>query len=256
MLAMNPWWMIAPPMVAGLAGLTMYGAVHPSSQLFGPTLSRTNAARKLALTFDDGPNPAITPNLLNLLDRYNAKAIFFVIGKYVRECPALTKEIHARGHLLGNHTDTHPNLFFCGPSETRRELQRCGEAILHATWESARWFRPPFGYRSPWLGEIVHERGMRTVTWSQLPGDWRANSVEWLTGRIQPIAAKALQAVENSANTSKPTSGDILCLHDGDYARPDADRAHTLAALEYWLPRWRDLGLEFVTMAQAVEGPV
>jgi peptidoglycan/xylan/chitin deacetylase (PgdA/CDA1 family) len=258
MLSMNSswsWWIAATTALGGLAGLTAYGAVHPSSQLFGPTISSTNAARKLALTFDDGPNQAITPKLLNLLDRYNAKAVFFVIGKHVRECPALTKEIHARGHVLGNHTDTHPNLFFCGPSETRRELRGCSEAILHATWESPRWFRPPFGYRSPWLNEIVHQLEMRTVTWSQLPGDWRANSVEWLTWRLQPIAMNALQAMGKNATTSKPTSGDILCLHDGDSTRLNGDRALTLAALEYWLPRWRDLGLEFVTMAQAAEGP-
>src|SRR5271165_1870712 len=137
MLAMNPcwpWWLGAPAVLGGLAGLTAYGAAHPRSQIFGPTRYCTDAARKLALTFDDGPNPSITPRLLDLLDRHNAKATFFVIGKYVRECPDLAKEIYARGHVLGNHTDTHPNLFFCGPGETRRELLRCNEAILQAIW--------------------------------------------------------------------------------------------------------------------------
>jgi peptidoglycan/xylan/chitin deacetylase (PgdA/CDA1 family) len=251
MLAMNPLWMAVPTVVAGLAGITAYGAVHPAAQLFGASLCRTNTARKLAITFDDGPNPTVTPKLLELLDRYNAKATFFVVGKYVRQCPDLLKEIHTRGHILGNHTDTHPNLFFCGPRETRHELHRCREAILSVTWEGPRWFRPPFGYRSPWLGEIVHELDMRMVTWSLLPGDWRLKPVEWLTERMQPIAANAQRLKLQGAATAKDEGGDILCLHDGNYLHQNGDRSRTLAALEYWLPRWRDLGLQFVTMNQA-----
>ncbi len=131
---------------------------------------------------------------------------------------------------------------------------RCGDAILNATWEAPRWFRPPYGYRSPWLGDIVHHHGLRTVTWTLLPGDWRGKSLEWLSDRMKPIAAHARQASEKKAAHPGRTTGDILCLHDGDAAKPNGDRANTLAALEYWLPRWRDLGLEFVTMAEAAEG--
>ncbi len=248
---MNPWWLAAPTVIGAMAGVTAYGAVHRSSQLFGASLYRTNAARKLAITFDDGPNPAITPKLLEMLERHNAKATFFVVGRYARECPSLLKEIQSRGHILGNHTDTHPNLFFRGPQETRHELHRCTEAILSATWEGPRWFRPPFGYRSPWLGYIVHDLGMRMVTWSQLPGDWRLKPVEWLTERMQPIATNAERLKTQRVVTTKDGAGDILCLHDGSHLRQNGDRSRTLAALEYWLPRWRDLGLEFVTMNQA-----
>jgi|SRR5450432_799872 peptidoglycan-N-acetylglucosamine deacetylase len=254
---MIPSWpslIAAPTVIGALAGVTAYGAVHPRSHLFGPCISATDAARKLALTFDDGPNPAITPKLLDLLGRYNAKATFFVIGKFVRECPALAKEIHSHGHVLGNHTNTHPNLFFCGPAETRIELQRCSEAIVHATWEAPRWFRPPYGYRSPWLGEIVHQQNMRTVMWSLLPGDWRPKTLEWLAQRMQPIATNVQQAKEKGTTPATHDNGDILCLHDGDARHLNGNRANTLAALQYWLPRWRDLGLEFVTMAQAAGG--
>jgi len=86
---------------AAAAGFAAYGAAYPRAQLFGKTICRTNSARKLALTFDDGPNPAITPKLLDLLDRYKAKATFFLIGRYVRECPELVQETVARGHELG-----------------------------------------------------------------------------------------------------------------------------------------------------------
>jgi len=90
--------------------------------------------------------------------------------------------------------------------------------------------------------------------WTLIPGDWLVKPAEWLVGRMQPIAAHA----QGRKGSEPRVHGDILCLHDGDYARPSADRNRTLAALEYWLPRWRDLGLEFVTIGQslgkAVEG--
>ncbi len=289
---MNPLLVAAPAAALGAAAFSSYAAVNARSQLFGPTVRQTAAPRQLALTFDDGPNPALTPQLLDLLARYNAKCTFFVVGKFARECSGLVKEIAARGHVLGNHTDTHPNLFFCGPEETHQELLRCTDAIQQASWSAPLWFRPPFGYRSPWLSEIVHRQGMRTVMWTLLPGDWRAKPLGWLNARLQPIADHAAQnaprsharnlKLENSrrendrregneregtalavpkSRTNRvllapevdkaPRYGDILCLHDGNFRQQNADRTRTLAALEYWLPRWRDLGLEFVTMNEA-----
>src|SRR6266403_5294732 len=109
---MNSWLIEAPAAVAvAAAGLAAYGGVYPRAQLFGSTICRTNSPRKLAITFDDGPNPAITPKLLDLLDRYQAKATFFLIGRYIRECPELAGEISVRGHVIGNHTESHRNLF-------------------------------------------------------------------------------------------------------------------------------------------------
>jgi peptidoglycan/xylan/chitin deacetylase (PgdA/CDA1 family) len=166
---MNPWWIAAPTIVTGMAGMTAYAAVHARSQLFGRALCTTNAPRKLALTFDDGPNPSVTPKLLDLLDRHKVKATFFVIGTFARGCPELLKETYSRGHDIGNHTDSHPNLFFCGPEETRTELQRCSETIQNiiledlaivalgslrsstdriCTWSAGRCFRE-IGARNP-----------------------------------------------------------------------------------------------------------
>src|ERR1700719_3602209 len=93
-------------------GTLAWGAVAPSSQLFGPTLRRLRVPSGIALTFDDGPNPAITPRLLDLLQRYRARATFFLIGRHVRACPELAAEIANRGHAIGNHTDSHPNLIW------------------------------------------------------------------------------------------------------------------------------------------------
>ena len=84
---------------AAAAGIAAWGAVVPSSQLFGPTLRHTASSRKIALTFDDGPNPAVTPQLLELFDRYSLRATFFLIGKFARACPGLVREISSRGQI-------------------------------------------------------------------------------------------------------------------------------------------------------------
>jgi peptidoglycan-N-acetylglucosamine deacetylase len=234
----------APAALAAAAGVAVYGAVSPSAQLFGPTIYRTNSPRKLAITFDDGPNPTITPKLLDLLDRHKARATFFLIGAFAREYPELVREISARGHVLGNHTETHPRLVWLRPPEIYVELRLGRSAIADALGAPPKWFRPPWGLRNPWLAGVARDFDMRVVMWTLLPGDWRAKSKEWLIGRMEPIAAHAKNAKQSG-------TGDILCLHDGDHRRQNGDRTLTLAALEHWLPRWRDLGLEFVTIDDA-----
>ena len=247
--------LIAVPGALTTVGVIAYGAVYPRAQLFGRTICRTNSARKLALTFDDGPNPTITPRLLDLLDRYNAKATFFLIGRYVRECPELVQETVARGHLVGNHTETHPNLFRRTQREIRIELRLCHDAISNALGSPPKWFRPPFGMRNPWVIPAARELGYGTVMWTLIPGDWREKRPEWLIPRMQPIADRAQRSLGNGSKADSAPTGDILCLHDGAHREMNGDRSRTLAALEYWLPRWRDLGLEFVTIQEAVSTP-
>ena len=244
---MNPLLIAAPAIAGAAAGLVAYGATNASSQLFGRTIYRTDSPRKLAVTFDDGPNPSITPKLLDLLDRYHAPATFFLIGRYIRECPELVREISARGHVVGNHTESHRNLFWRRASEIRIELRLTHSAIKNILGAPPKWFRPPFGFRNPWLAGEARELDMRVVMWTLLPGDWKAPSAEWLIQRMQPIALRAQRAIQSGSG-----AGEILCLHDGSHHEQGADRNLTLAALEHWLPRWRDLGLEFVTIENAV----
>src|SRR5580692_7832003 len=203
MYAMNPWIIAGPTaLAAGVAGIAAYGAAYPRSQLFGKTLCRTNSPRKLAITFDDGPNPAITPKLLDFLDHYNAKATFFLIGKFVRECPELVQETVARGHVVGNHTETHPNLFRLSPMQVRVELRLCHDAISHAAGAPPKWFRPPFGLRNPWVIPAARELGYQTLMWTLIPGDWREKPAEWLIPRMQPIAQHAQQNLAKDASAS------------------------------------------------------
>ena len=218
--------------VCAAGGTFAWAAVAPSSELFGPTIRRTGSASTIALTFDDGPNPAVTPRLLDVLNRNGAQATFFLIGQWVRAAPSLAREIAARGHTVGNHTDTHPALTFLSPAAIRRELTQCDEAIEVATGEKPRWIRPPFGFRSPLLGGIVRARGdAGVVMWSCWARDWRPQPPEPVIRRLRGSRG-----------------GDIVLLHDGDHRVRNGDRSHTVAAVEYWLPRWKDSGLRFVSL--------
>jgi peptidoglycan/xylan/chitin deacetylase (PgdA/CDA1 family) len=259
----NPWTIGVPIVVAAGAGLGAWGAVAPSSQLFGPVLRRLPAAagaettpehagraasHAIALTFDDGPNPAITPRLLDLLARHDASATFFVIGRFAAKCPELVREIAARGHLLANHTHTHPNLIWLSRARIAQELRQCEEAVgeaLGAAVSSSRkvahgasaltmqWMRPPFGFRGPQLGGVTRALEFRGVaTWSRLCYDWKPQPAERMIARLARVRAR-----------------DIVLMHDGDHRALGGDRAHVVTALEHWLPRWRDAGLEFITIS-------
>jgi peptidoglycan-N-acetylglucosamine deacetylase len=251
----NPLLISVPAALIATGGVAAYGALHPRAQLFGRTICRTNWPSKLAITFDDGPNPAITPKLLDLLDRYQAKATFFVIGRFARECPELVKETAARGHVVGNHTETHPNLIWLNPAQVTVELRLCHTAILNMLGAPPKWFRPPYGFRNPWVVPAAAALGCQTVMWTLIPGDWKEKPTAWLTERMNPIAAHARKKLPPGTGYGGGLLGDILCLHDGYHRQQNYDRARTLAALEHWLPRWRDLGLEFVTIDEAVRTP-
>ncbi|MGH9733649.1 MAG: polysaccharide deacetylase family protein [Candidatus Acidiferrales bacterium] len=220
--------------IAACAGVGAFawGAFAPWSQLFGQTFRFTNDSRSLAITFDDGPNPAITPSLLELLDRHNANATFFLIGRYAATEPALVRDIAARGHAIGNHTQTHPNLAFLSSARLHNELQECDDSIATTLGRRPEWMRPPFGARSPILNGVVRRHGGQSVVmWSKWARDWSP----------QP----AMPVIQRLA---KVKGGDILLLHDGDHRDPRGDRRHTVDALAHWLPRWQDAGLQFVTL--------
>ncbi|MGA7913592.1 MAG: polysaccharide deacetylase family protein [Candidatus Acidiferrales bacterium] len=230
-MTIHPAWFAAGGLCAA-SGIFAWGAVAPSSQLFGPTIRRLNDPSAIAITFDDGPNPAITPQILDLFDRHSAKATFFLIGSHVRAFPALAKEIAARGHAIGNHTETHPALTFLSPAQIAEQLDHCDEAILAATGTKPKWMRPPFGYRSPWLAGIVRRRGGAGVAmWSKAARDWRLQQSALVIERLRHVRG-----------------GDILLLHDGDHRVLQGDRQHVLQALAHWLPRWKDAGLRFAKL--------
>jgi peptidoglycan-N-acetylglucosamine deacetylase len=230
-MTMDPSWFAAGG-VCGAAGIYAWGATVPSSQLFGPTVRHTSDSSCIALTFDDGPNPAVTPRLLDLLQQYGARATFFLIGKHVRACPTLANEIMAGGHALGNHTESHPALVLLSPKRIAEELDRCDQAISSAAGATPRWVRPPYGFRGPDLNKIVVQRGNAGVAmWSVVARDWKPQPAEPVIQRLR-----------------RARGGDIVLLHDGDHRALNGDRGHVIAALEYWLPRWKDSGIRFLDM--------
>jgi peptidoglycan/xylan/chitin deacetylase (PgdA/CDA1 family) len=118
------------------------------------------------------------------------------------------------------------------PSRTRDELKLCAQAIAEAARTETKWMRPPFGYRSPWLDAIVKsEFDSQVVMWTNMAQDWKFTSPEPVIQRLRGAGG-----------------GDIVVLHDGDHRVLEGKRAHIVGALEYWIPRWRDAGLRFVTL--------
>jgi peptidoglycan/xylan/chitin deacetylase (PgdA/CDA1 family) len=232
------WPIVVPAVAMTAAGIAIWGAAVPSAQLYGPTLRHTSSAKTIALTFDDGPNPCVTPRLLDLFERYSVRATFFVIGRFARACPDIVRETVARGHIVGNHTENHPQLTFLSRTHIREELARCQDAIATATrMDPPKWMRPPGGRRSPILNSEVHRLRLRgVVMWSLSSRDWKSQPLPQLVDRLALASRRC------------GSQGDIVLCHDGKPRALGADRHNTVTALEHWLPRWRDAGFKFVTV--------
>jgi len=153
--------------------------VLPNHQAFCAAATRFDTpGREVWLTIDDGPDPASTPIVLDLLRRHGAKATFFVVGSQVERHPELARRIASEGHTIGNHTHTHPAWSFwaAGSARTAAEIDRCVAALLLADVPFERFFRPPVGVRNPLLGAQLEARAMLLVLWSArgLEGGGRA----------------------------------------------------------------------------------
>jgi peptidoglycan/xylan/chitin deacetylase (PgdA/CDA1 family) len=193
----------------------------PGSQWFGRTLIAGNDPRELALTFDDGPNADTTERLLDLLARYQVRATFFLVGRYVLAQPALARRIAEQGHTLGNHTMTHPRLLALSPAATRAEIADCSKAIADATGVEVKIFRPPFGGRWPHTMHAARDLNLTAVMWNAMGFDWREKDAS-------VIAARLLRGMERNRAANRATN---FLLHDGSHHGIGADRAATLGAV-------------------------
>jgi peptidoglycan/xylan/chitin deacetylase (PgdA/CDA1 family) len=207
------------------AGLCTYGVVADESQLFGRTLVAPPEPGQVALTFDDGPNPAATPKLLEALAKRGARATFFLIGDYVLREPGLVREILAGGHDVGNHTMHHLWLPRHSSAIIRAEMLACNDAIEQTTGQRITLFRAPHGAKRPAVMRLARELLMQTVQWNLMVGDWKNRTGEDLLGRIQ----RGIAANERRGR------GTNVVLHDGSQFRPDADRQSTVEAVEMLL---------------------
>ena len=221
-------------MAAG-AGLAAYGAVSPGSQLFGRTFAAAAAGtRRIALTFDDGPNDPHTLRLLDVLAKHEVKATFFMIGRFVRQRPEIARAVAQARHVVGNHTDTHPNLFFASGSQLARELEDCERALTEAVGEHSKLFRPPFGLRRPGTLRAAAGRGLTTVMWSVTGYDWKLTTPEAIEQRVAP----------------QVRGGGVILLHDGGHRHMGVDRSPTVAATERLIARYKSEGYSFVTVPE------
>jgi len=180
----------------------------PTSAGFGPAIRRFRTDRReIWLTIDDGPDPATTPRVLDLLDAHRASATFFVIGEQAQRHPALIAEIARRGHSLGNHTHTHPmaSYWIAGPQRTAGQIARCDQACRSAGIPSPRWFRPPVGLKSLALHRQLARRGLELVLWSARGYDTKVTDPEVALRRIRKnITPGAIVLVHESGPPGSP----------------------------------------------------
>ena len=221
--------------------LALAGAgLAPRSTALGPNLTRLpDAARargEVALTFDDGPDPTLTPQVLDALDRHGARATFFCVGERARACPSLVREMVDRGHRVENHTQRHPTAFgWYGLAQLRREIAEAQDTLGAITGTPPRFFRAPFGMRNPLLDPALAAAGLRLVSWTRRGYD----TVDARTERVLERLTRGL------------AGGDILVLHDGVATGRRATAPATLAVLPRLLDGLASRGLRPVTLHEA-----
>src|SRR5207244_11202340 len=160
---------------AAAASAAGYQSMAPTGQWYGRTFTGLpRGTKQLALTYDDGPNDPHTLRLLEVLAKHDVHATFFLIGRFLRERPEIAREIVKAGHVVGNHTFTHPLLTMESTAEIRRELSECRSALLEVVGEHSNLFRPPFGGRRPATLRIARELGLEPVMWNITGYDWNA----------------------------------------------------------------------------------
>jgi peptidoglycan/xylan/chitin deacetylase (PgdA/CDA1 family) len=231
----------------GLAALALNHAVltacglWPRSTALGANLRRLPPAavarREVALTLDDGPDPAVTPAVLDQLDAAGARATFFCIADRAAAHPALLHEIRRRGHSVQNHSQHHRHTFSLrGPRGFAREVDAAQATFTALTGEAPTLFRAPAGLRNPFLAPVLHRRGLTLTSWTRRAFDTRCTDPQQVLGRL----------------TRGLAAGDILLLHDGHAARLPDGRAVVLAVLPALLEAFRQAGLRPVTVPEAL----
>ena len=238
MLALHPaWWPALLSAVAGNHLLLGAAGMWPRSQLLGPSLHRLEHPGNLvALTFDDGPDPLVTPRVLDLLAAAGLQASFFCIGQRARQNPALLRRMVAEGHVVENHSHTHPHHFACLAGRgLRREIEDAQAVIADITGTSPGWFRAPMGLRNPLLDPALHRAGLRLASWSRRGYDTRCRKPGDILGRV--------------AHRISP--GDVLLLHDGNCARTADGVPVVLDVLPRLLIRLKQCGVTGVPLARA-----
>lgn len=233
-----PWALGA--VAANHAALTAAG-LWPRSQLLGSNWVRlpeaSQARREVAITIDDGPDPEVTPRVLDLLDAAGAQATFFCIGRRARAAPALCREIVARGHRVENHGDAHSNAFSVfGPARMRADIAAAQATLTELSGQAPLFFRATAGLRNPLLEPVLAGLDLQLAAWTRRPFDTRTGDPNRVLRRL----------------TRGLGAGDILLMHDGHAARTPQGDAVILAMLPLLLRAIHEAGLKPVTLQGAL----
>ncbi|HEU65216.1 MAG TPA: glycosyltransferase, partial [Chloroflexi bacterium] len=223
-----------------LSSMFAYHGVNPRSRFYGKVWSNGNRdCPRIALTFDDGPNEPYTSQVLTILEKYGIKATFFVIGQNARRHPETCRQIVAAGNVIGNHSyHHHKSLCLRRGKAIASDIKLARQAIYDCTGLEPRLFRPPYGFRTPWLMRTVRHLGYTVVTWDNMTGDWKADKSGKEIG--QTIVQRA-----------KP--GSVIVLHDGRDGRPSYDRSQMLQALPFVIETLQKRGFDFVTVPELLD---
>jgi peptidoglycan/xylan/chitin deacetylase (PgdA/CDA1 family) len=241
LLVMLPaqWAWAVAALVANHAVVTATG-LWPRSTGLGPNVTRLPAdapAQALALTIDDGPDPDVTPAVLDLLRQHGAKATFFLIAERAEAHPALVRRIVAEGHAVGNHSYRHRHTFsLLGPRGFAAEIERAQQALQRLTGLRPQWFRAPAGLRNPFLDPVLHRLGLTLVSWTRRGYDTRERDPATVLARL----IRGLR------------TGDILLLHDGHCALDATGQPVVLEVLARLLEQSRRAGWRWVTLDEAL----
>ncbi|WP_246879875.1 polysaccharide deacetylase family protein [Bacillus suaedae] len=192
---------------------------------------------RVALTFDDGPDPRFTPQLLDVLSKFNVPATFFVMGARAEAYPEITKRMANEGHIIGNHTYWHPNLVQENIASLKREIRQTEDVIADLVGYRTKLFRPPYGFLYNELVEEVAELNYTIIGWSLDTLDWRELGAD--------------NIAYNVINNIEP--GSIILMHDG--GEWDADRTGTIESLKQIIPVLQEQGFEFVTVPELLSIP-
>jgi peptidoglycan/xylan/chitin deacetylase (PgdA/CDA1 family) len=220
------------------AGGYLYAGMWPTSRIFGPAIVAGRDPREFALTYDDGPNDSCTESILEILARHDVRATFFVIGRFVAQRKELVRRIRAAGHLVGNHTMTHPVLLFQSPRRVREELAGANAAIEDALGERVSYFRPPHGARRPDVLRAARELGLAPVLWNAMGYDWKPTTAESILAHLD----------KGIHRNRRQGCGSNLLLHDGGQAGIGQDRTATVGATSLLIARAAEQNVRFVTL--------
>lgn len=232
--------MILPTLIslgflALLAAVCLYASFSIRSSIYGKIYWRGRTDRKqIALTFDDGPHPKYTREILNILWHEEVAATFFLVGKKIQAFPEVAQEIKSSGHELAFHGYTHRALWMKSRRTLQDEVDKSREVFRRVLGFEPKLFRPPYGIRGRSIMRMAARNGWKTILWTRAGWDWTE-----ISGA--EVARRALR---------KPQAGSILLLHDSNGPSLEADRSRTVEALQIIIKNLKQQGFTFVRISE------